>query len=200
MWYQFAVYRDGKDWHFFAFNIEDIFKFLEERGLKRYQVGKIYFAQELNRYLENPVEIGDEYALLDIDGVTTIVSKSIVDRDVDYLDLNLDKLPLKHGVSIGGSLSLISFKHTVTLSLILLLFGIILLFEGNRLRGAIELQEKRVEELLDRNPKLSSSRIRESILAQYEPIDREERVKRSSIGAISKAVSRNPNLYIRSLS
>ncbi len=29
------------------------------------------------------------------------------------------------------------------------------------------------------------------------PIDREERVKRTAIGAISKAVSRNPNLYIK---
>jgi len=28
------------------------------------------------------------------------------------------------------------------------------------------------EELLDKNPKLSSSRIRESILSQYEPIDK----------------------------
>ncbi len=41
--YQFAVYKDGKDWHFFAFNIEDIFKFVEERGLNRYQVGQDIF-------------------------------------------------------------------------------------------------------------------------------------------------------------
>jgi len=198
--YQFAVYKDGKDWHFFAFNIEDIFKFVEERGLNRYQVGKIYFAQELNRYLESPLEIGDSYALVDIDGITTIVPKSIVDRGVEYINLDISKLPLKNGVSIGGSLSLISFKHTVTLSIILLLFAIILMVEGNRLKGAIELQEQKVEELLDKNPKLSSSRIRESILSQYEPIDREERVKRSAIGAISKAVSRNPNLYIKELS
>jgi len=90
---------------------------VEERGLNRYQVGKIYFAQELNRYLESPLEIGDSYALVDIDGITTIVPKSIVDRGVEYINLDISKLPLKNGVSIGGSLSLISFKHTVTLSI-----------------------------------------------------------------------------------
>jgi len=58
---------------------------VEERGLNRYQVGKIYFAQELNRYLESPLEIGDSYALVDIDGITTIVPKRVVDRGVEYI-------------------------------------------------------------------------------------------------------------------
>ncbi len=72
-------------------------------------------------------------------------------------------------------------KHTVMLSFILLMFGAIYLLEAYRLKEAIEKEEKRVEELLDRNPRLSSNRIRKSILEKFEPIDRIERLKRESI-------------------
>jgi len=52
---------------------------------------------------------------------------------------------------------------------------------GNRLKGAIELQEQKVgRSYLTRTLNYPRSRIRESILSQYEPIDREERVKRSA--------------------
>ncbi len=76
------------------------------------------------------MRLGIVTRLVDIDGITTIVPKSIVDRGVEYINLDISKLPLKNGVSIGGSLSLISFKHTVTLSIILLLFAIILMVDG----------------------------------------------------------------------
>jgi hypothetical protein len=195
--YQFFVYREDKKWLFFAFNIEEIFLFLESKGLKKYQIGKIYFAQELNKKLKKPLELGEKYALVDIEGVATVIPKNILDKDVEYLNLNLNKTPLKHGVSIGSSYSLISFKHTVILSLLLLLLGGAYLMEATRLKSAIESEEAKVETLLDKNPKLSSSRIRNSILEQYEPIDRLERLKRDSISKISKVL--NPNIYLEEL-
>ena len=69
--------------------------------------------------------------------------------------------------------------------------------EATRLKSAIESEEAKVETLLDKNPKLSSSRIRNSILEQYEPIDRLERLKRDSISKISKVL--NPNIYLEEL-
>ncbi len=78
------------------------------------------------------------------------------------------------------------------------MFGAIYLLEAYRLKEAIEKEEKRVEELLDRNPRLSSNRIRKSILEKFEPIDRIERLKRESINKISKVLS--PNVYIKELS
>jgi len=195
--YQFFVYKHNNMWHFFAFNIEDIFSMLEKKGLRKYQIGKVYFAQELNDKLKQPLELGEKSALVDIDGVATVVPKSILEKDVEYLNLNLNKTPLKHSVSLGSSYSLISFKHTVALSAILLLLGGTFLMEATRLKSAIESEEAKVEELLDKNPRLSSARIRESILAQYEPIDRLERLKRESISKISKVL--RPNIYIEEL-
>jgi len=197
--YQFFVYKRGKFWYFFAFNIEEILSLLEEKGLKKYQIGKIYFAQELIDNLEDDaIELGDNSALIDIDEIVTFVPKKILNKDIEYLDLNLNRTSLKNGVSIGNSYSLISFKHTVMLSFILLMFGAIYLLEAYRLKEAIEKEEKRVEELLDRNPRLSSNRIRKSILEKFEPIDRIERLKRESINKISKVLS--PNVYIKELS
>jgi len=197
--YQFVVYRVDKLWHFIAFNIDEVTSFLEERGLKKYQISKVYFAQELSGLLKDkPLEVGDSYALVNIDGIVTFISKKFLDKDIEYADISLQRVPLKHGVSIGSSYSLISFKHTVVLSALLLSFGVIYLLEAYRLKGAIAKEQERFEALLDKNPKLSSKRIRESILQKYEPIDKMERAKREALSAVSKVLS--DRVYLRDLS
>ena len=197
--YQFIVYRVDKLWHFIAFNIDEVTSFLEERGLKKYQISKVYFTQELSPLLKDrPLEVGDNYALIDIDGVVTFIPKKLLDRDIEFVDINLQNISLRHGVSIGSSYSLISFKHTVILSILLLSFGVIYLLEAYRLKGSILKEQERFEALLDKNPKLSSKRIRDSILEKYEPIDIVERKKRDALSAISKVLSNS--VYLKSLS
>ncbi len=187
--YQFFVYRDGEYWNFFAYNIDEISKFLEERGLKSYQIDKIFFAQELVEYLNSgAVELGDNLCLNSIDNIVTVVPKRLMGDDYEYNKLK--EIPLKKGISISSSFgSLIPFKYTLILTTLLFILGGIFVAEANRVKNSIRDDEEKLDLLLQRDTKLSSKRIRESILSQYEPIDKIERLKRDTLVDISKLLS-----------
>ena len=193
--YQYYVYKCDSSWCFFAYNIEDIINFLENKGLKKHQIGKIFFAQELAPYLQKAIELGDTKALQSIDGITTILPKRVLDSEYNYKKLNLNDIPLKNGIAIGSSYSsLIPLKQTIAITSMLIILGGIFIFEGNMIKESIRPNQEKLEKLLDKNPKLSSSRIRKSILQQYIPIDKKERLKRDIIEKISKLLSSNSQL------
>lgn len=188
--YQFFVYKCKEYWCFFAYDIDEISSFLEEKGVKKYQIGKIFFSQELSNSLDEAISLGDDTSLKSIDNIVTILPKRLMGVEYIYKDLDLKNISLNHGVSISSSFgSLIPLKQTIGMTILLTILGIIYIAEGNRIKGSISDDEQKEELLLSKNHKLSSSRIRESILAQYEPIDRVERVKRDTIEDISKLLS-----------
>jgi len=188
--YQYYVYKCDNQWCFFAYNIEEIITFLEDKGIKRHQIGKIFFAQELAPYLKEAISLGNKTALKSIDEVVTVVPKRLFENEYEYKVLNLKDIPLKNGVSISSSYSsLIPLKQTITITTLLAILGGIYIFEGMEIRKSIQPDQEKLEALLDKNPKLSSNRIRKSILAQYEPIDKMERKKRDIIDSISKLLS-----------
>jgi hypothetical protein len=115
--------------------------------------------------------------------------------DYEYKELDLNNISLNHGVSISSSFSsLIPLKQTVAITILLTILGTIFILEGNRIKSSISDIQEKEELLLSKNPKLSSSRIRKSILAQYEPIDTIERLKRDTINDISKLLSSSSQL------
>jgi len=188
--YQYYVYKCDNQWCFFAYNIEEIITFLEDKGIKRHQIGKIFFAQELAPYLKEAISLGNKTALKSIDEVVTVVPKRLFENEYEYKVLNLKDIPLKNGLSISSSYSsLIPLKQTITITTLLAILGGIYIFEGMEIRKSIQPDQEKLEALLDKNPKLSSNRIRKSILAQYEPIDKIERKKRDIIDSISKLLS-----------
>ncbi|MCK4441951.1 MAG: hypothetical protein KAU90_08080, partial [Sulfurovaceae bacterium] len=66
--YQYYVYKCDNYWCFFAYDIEEITSFLETKGLKKHQIGKIFFVQELSKYLDKAISLGNTTALKSIDG------------------------------------------------------------------------------------------------------------------------------------
>lgn len=193
--YQFFVYKNSNYWYFFAYNIDEITTFLEERGVKKYRINKIFFAQELIKYLDGSIlELGENNCLIDIDNIVTVVPKKLIGDE--YQTLNLKKIPqLKHSVSISSSLgSIIPFKYTIILTTLLFILGGVFVAEGDRAKNSIRESEEKLDLLLQRDSKLNSKRIRESILAQYEPIDKIERLKRDILVDISKLLSTNSRL------
>jgi len=193
--YQYFVYKCKEYWCFFAYDIEEIITFLEDKGIKRHQIGKIFFAQELEPYLKEAINLGNSTALKSVDGVVTVVPKRLFDNEYEYKTLNLKDISLKNGVSIGSSYaSLVPLKQTITITTLLAILGGISIFEGTQIRKSIQPDQEKLETLLDRNPKLSSNRIRKSILEQYEPIDKIERKKRDIIDNISKILSSTSQL------
>ena len=193
--YQFFVYKSDNYWYFFAYNIDEITSFLAERGVKKYQINKIFFAQELDRYLDSALDLDDNICLNSIDNIVTVVPKKLMGDEYEYKNLNLKKISLKHGASISSSFgSIVPFKYALILTTLLFILGGVFVAEGDRAKKSIRDSEDKLDLLLQRDTKLSSRRIRESILAQYEPIDKIERLKRDTLVDISKLLSTNNRL------
>jgi len=193
--YQYSVYKCDEYWCFFAYDISDITSLLETKGLNRHQIGKIFFAQELAPYIEEAISLGNGTAMKAIDGVVTIVPKRLFDNEYNYKILDLKDIPLKNGISISSSYSsLVPLKQTITITTLLIILGGISVIDGIETKNSIKSDQEKLELLLDKNPKLSSNRIRKSILQQYEPIDKKERLKRDTIANISKLLSTTSQL------
>ncbi|MCK4441671.1 MAG: hypothetical protein KAU90_06670, partial [Sulfurovaceae bacterium] len=193
--YQYYVYKCDNYWCFFAYDIEEITSFLETKGLKKHQIGKIFFVQELAEYIEKAISLGNNTALKSIDGTATILPKRLLEGEYNYQELDIDKISLHNGIAISSSYSsLIPLKQTILVTSLLVILGGIFIAEGMETRNSIQSDREKLELLLDKNPKLSSNRIRKSILQQYEPIDKRERRKRDIIDNISKLLSSQSQL------
>ena len=193
--YQYHVYKCNNEWCFFAYNIDEIDQFLASRGIEKHRVSKIYFAQQLNSELEEPIELNEKNILQTIDGTVTLIPSRFMESNFNYKKLNLSELKLTSGITMGGSLnSFISLKETILLSSIFLILGSIFIVEGNRIKSSISNEDEKLTALLDKNPTYASSMIRKSILEKYQPIDKKERSKRQNIKEISKLLSNKSQL------
>jgi len=193
--YQFHVYKCEDYWCFFAYCVDEITTFLESRGVKIHQISKIFFAQELSAYMSDAIDLGSTSAMQSIDGIVTILPKRLINLDYKYAHLDLKNAPLKNGIALSSSYgSFISLKETIIITSLLLILGVISIVEGSRIKSSIRDSLEKEEMLLDKNPRLSSSLVRKSILGEYEPIDRVERVKRDSVEQISKLLSAKSRL------
>ena len=195
--YQYHVYKCDNLWCFFAYNIEEIDAFLESVGIEKHRVSKIYFAQQLVEKLENPILLDESSVLHNIDNIVTLVPLQIMNPTVEYNSLDINEFKLKGGVTMGSSLnSYVSLKETILLSSIFCILGGISIFEGERIKRSIASDNAKLTELLDENPRYTSSLARESILRKYAPIDKNERAKRQAIKDISKFLSNKSQLKI----
>ena len=195
--YQYHVYKCDNLWCFFAYNIEEIDTFLESVGIEKHRVSKIYFAQQLVEKLENPILLDESSVLHNIDNIVTLVPLQIMNPTVEYNSLDINEFKLKGGVTMGSSLnSYVSLKETILLSSIFCILGGISIFEGERIKHSIASDNAKLTELLDENPRYTSSLARESILRKYAPIDKNERAKRQAIKDISKFLSNKSQLKI----
>ena len=193
--YQYHVYKCDSLWCFFAYNIEEIDTFLESKGIEKHRVAKIYFAQQFERELSNPMSLSGNHAIQSVDGIVTMVPKRFLAEDVEYKTINTDKLNLKGGVTMGASLnSFVSLKETIILGSLLTLLGTSFIVEGNRIKSSIANEDAKLTMLIDDNPKYGNSMLRESILNKYKPIDTTERAKRQAMKEISKLLSAKSQL------
>ena len=198
--YQYHVEKCNNLWCFYAYDIEEIDKFLEGIGIEKHRVSKIYFIQQLSESLEQPILLSEKEALQTIDDVVTIVPKRFINSELNFQSLNLSQVKLKGGITMGASLnSFVSMKETILLGTLFTLLGVIFIFEGNRINASIDEEENKLIELLDDNPKYGSSMLRKNILNKYQPIDSLERNKREQLKEVSKLLSAKSQLKSLSL-
>jgi len=189
--YQYHVYKCQNDWCFFAYNIEEIDSFLESIGIERHRVSKIYFAQQLEEQLIEPIKLSDTQVLQTIDGTVTLIPSKLMKANTTYnRAFSIEEQKLTSGISMGASLdSFISLKETIILSSLFLILGTVFIIEGSRIKSSISTNEETLSKLFEQYPKYTSLRLRENILSKYKPIDKNERIKRQYVQDISKLLS-----------
>ena len=188
--YQYHVYKCGEDWCFFAYDIKEITSFLEEKGLKAYLIGKVYFAQELVQDLTRPIQLGSNDALQTIEHTVTVLPQRLLHGEEPFLELNLENKILKNSITLSSTHdSVIPVGQMILLTTLLTLLGVSFIFEGNRLKGSISNSIEDRESLISKNPTLASALIRNSELEKYQLIDQKERLKRDVVTKISKMLS-----------
>ena len=193
--YQYHVYKCQDDWCFFAYDIKEIEGFLKSVGIEKHRVSKIYFAQQLNGVIKNPIKLSEKNALININNTVTLIPTKLMDSNTEYNDLDIKEQKFNSSISMGASLdSFVSLKETVLLGSIFFILGSIFIIEGNRIKSSVSNNEEVVTNLLQKYPKYSSEMRRQSILDKYQPIDRKERKKRESLKEISKLLSANSQL------
>ncbi len=193
--YQYHAKKTDGAWYFYAYNIEEIETFLENIGLEKHRISRIYFAQELKNELHEPILLSNKTILQTIEETVTVIPSQLMDSDVEFKVLNLSQVKLNSGVSMGASYnSLISIKETILLSAIFFTLGTIFILEGNRIKTSISEDQEKVISLINDNPSYDSSMLRENILQKYQPIDKSERNKRQAIKDLSKLLSAKSEL------
>jgi hypothetical protein len=193
--YQYHVYKCDNLWCLIAYDIDEIGTFLESVGIEKHRVSKIFFAQQLIDVVEFPILLDEKSILQNIDDVITVVPKQLMDFNLEYQPLDMERLKLKGGLTMGSSLkSYVSLKQTLLLGSIFSILGGISLVEGDRIKASIAKDDAKLTALLDDNPRYASSLSRASILEKYQPIDQKERAKREAIKEISKFLSNSSQL------
>jgi len=188
--YSFFVYKEDEDWIFIAYKQEEVIELLEEAGIPSSNVDEIFFAQQMVSTITKPISLGKNNALVVIDGIATVVPKSILPEDTVYENIIEDIHP-KKSVPLSNEHSYIDTKTALIFSAIFTIFAIFFIIEGMRYTHSSQKASTKVEEILQHYPALESSYKRESILAKYSNIDKEQRAKREIIKKLSKLINQN---------
>jgi len=188
--YSFFVYKEDDDWIFIAYKQQEVMELLEEAGIPSENVDEIFFAQQMVSSISKPISLGEQNALVVIDGIATVVPKSILPEDTVYENIIEDIHP-KKSVALSSDHSYIDTKTSFILSGIFILFAVFFILEGMRYTNSSTKASQKVEEILQHYPSLESSYKRESILSKYSKIDKEQRAKRELIKKLSKLINQN---------
>jgi len=187
--YSYFVYKDEDDsWVFIAYKQEDIMALLHDVGISPDNVDEIFFAQQLVSFINKPISLGEDKALVSINGIATVIPKNMLNKDTIY-ENNLSEVhPKKAAISLSSTMALIDSKYASLLSIVFIIFGLLFLIESSRYDEVNVDKETVVEDILKQHPSLSSSYTRQSVLSKYKTIDKQQRAKRDLILKLSKVI------------
>ena len=179
--YEYLVYKEADNWVFIAYDLEEINHFLLSKGFKPEQIGKIFFAQEAQRFFTAPVLLGEKDALVSINDSITLVPQAALTKDSETVTCD-DSFTPKGGVALHGAFnSFIARKEALTLATLFTIFAFAFFAEGWRYGNNTEETFSQIEALLEEYPALQSEYTRKSIAKKYRAIDKNERAKRDLI-------------------
>ncbi|PTB83481.1 hypothetical protein C9926_02705 [Sulfurovum lithotrophicum] len=197
--HKYFVEKEDEGWLFIAYDEEKIKTFLESKGIATELVSKIYFAEQAKDHFKSPVLLGENDALVNLNGTMTVVPQIALNSDETPMQITTEFTP-KKGISLEGSAkSFLPSNEAYTLAAIFVLFAMIYFVEGSRYGGENAAQEEEMNSLLENHPSLQSSYTRESIASKYKTIDKKERKKRDIIKSLSQMIFKGSTLVSLSI-
>jgi len=88
----YVVYKDGDEWVFIAYNLQEIIDSAKEFGIEPSKVRSVYFAEQIRDRLSKPICVSKNSALALIDGFVTLIPKALTGKDGC---INVDEYELK---------------------------------------------------------------------------------------------------------
>ena len=189
--YSYVAIKEDEGWILIAYDMEKIESFLEERGLSKNFINKIYFAQQAKEHFAYPVSVDEKNALVTVDDTVVMLPKSIVGAE-EYGILTHAFRPEKGITPTQGRHSWISQKQTIIVSLLLLLLAIGYGIEGLRYQNAIASVEQKIDSVKQRYPKLklNSTYVLNNLYESKYAIDSLQRRIRERLKEISRLTSK----------
>ncbi len=193
--YSYAAIKEDDGWALIAYDMNKIEKFLEEKGLPKHLINKIYFAQQSKEHFKHPVSADDKTAIVTVDDTVVMLPKSIV--GIDELGILTNEFrPDKGVVPPQTKSSLISQKQAIVISLFLLILAAAYFAEGIRYQNAIASAEEKIENTKERYPQLQgkSGIVLNNLYESNYAIDSVQRKIRDHLKEISRLTSKESKL------
>jgi hypothetical protein len=193
--YGYAAIKEDDGWALIAYDMAKIESFLEEKGLSKNLINKIYFAQQSKEHFKHPVSVDDKNALVTVDDTVVMLPKSIV--GLEECGILTSEFRPDKGVSPSQSRSaLVTQKQAIIVSVLLVLFAIGYLVEGIRYQQAIASVEEKVEAAKSKYPQLQgkSGMVLRSLYTSNHEIDSLQRKIRDHLKSISKLTSKESKI------
>ncbi|UPT77580.1 hypothetical protein MN086_00135 [Sulfurovum sp. XGS-02] len=193
--YEYMVWKEDEAWVFLAYDIEKITAFLESKGFVLEHVSKLFFAQQSIDLFNQPLLLGEDDALVALDGTVVVVPKeALAEEDTPSLRFD-NRFTPKKGIMLSGAYgSVLSLKQASMLAAIFILFALMFFVEGSRYGDDSQAGEAKMQELLSAYPALQSTYTRESIMTKYKAIDTIERKKREIVKMVSGMIFKGVTL------
>lgn len=193
--YQYSAYKKNDEWNFFAYNLTEILTFLKGKGINTEKIKKIFFIQEINDYFLTGKKINASHILLNLDNIITILPTNIISDEDNYEQLDIKNTIFKNGELVQlFSLDGLSNIHTIILSTIFFIFGVIFITENNVSNSIISHSHSALEKIENDNEILVSKIARDSIHSKYTTIEKKEKKKRQILKDVSKIIPKKINL------
>jgi hypothetical protein len=178
--YDYFVFREGEQWVFIAYSLEEITGFFQSKGLPLESISKLFFTQQALTFFREPYPLSEKEVLAVVDDTVVVMPRSLIEDEALSPVSELPN-PAK-GVAIQSAYaSVLSRKEALGFAAIFILFAALFIAEGIRYGGETKAGAEELESLIAANPSLSSQYTRESILTKYRKIDQAERKKREAV-------------------
>lgn len=193
--YSYAAIKEDGNWILIAYDMGKIESFLEERGLSKNQINKIYFAQQAKEHFFNPISIDEINALVAVDDTVVILPKSIVGAEECGILTNAFR-PEKGLTPPQSRNSWLDQKQAIIISVLLLLLAAGYSAEGLRYQHAVASVEKKKESVKQRYPNLKdkSTYVLNNLYDSSYAIDSIQRRVRDRLKEISRLTSKSSKI------